>query len=76
MIAHAGSVVAVMVADIEHHHTADGEWAVCGGPADEWVRLAEVLGNVEAAVREARRRLAPVRRAAVARAVGATRRQE
>lgn len=64
-IAFAGSAVIAVVADVDHHHNADGGWDCCGvDPVEEIQYVRDVIAQIEAGLKEAKQRLADVERPA------------
>lgn len=64
-IAFAGSAVIAVVADVDHHHNADGGWDCWGvNPFEEIQYVRDVIAQIEAGLKEARQRLAEVERPA------------
>ncbi len=64
-IAYAGSAVIGVVADVNHHHNADGGWDCWGNnPADEITYVRDVIAQIEDGLKEAKPRLADVERPA------------
>ncbi len=64
-IAYAGSAVIAVVADVDHHHNADGGWECWGSnPSEEIQHVRDVIAQIEAGLKEAKHRLAAVERPA------------
>jgi hypothetical protein len=64
-IAYAGSAVIAVVADVDHHHNADGGWDCwTDNPVEEIRLVRDVITQIEDGLREAKRRLADVERPA------------
>ncbi|TMC08257.1 MAG: hypothetical protein E6J41_13900 [Chloroflexi bacterium] len=64
-IAYAGSAVIAVVADVDHHHNADGGWDCWqDDPAEEIRIVRDVIAQIEAGLKEAKQRLAYVERPA------------
>ncbi len=64
-IAYAGSAVIAVVADVNHHHNADGGWERWGSnPSEEIQHVRDVIAQIEVGLKEAKQRLAAVERPA------------
>ncbi len=77
-IAYAGAAVIAVVADVDHHHNpGDNGWDCWGdNPVEEIRSVRQVIAQIEAGLKEAKRRLADVERPARLAAARRSRRVE